>query len=82
MRFGHTKAMKTLTVNAEIRKRSPKWINLKTPSMRLRVDGRKRIFSLNAVKTLTSDVRASLFHRVALKQRLQAQIDSACALGV
>ena len=41
----HTKTMKTLTVNAQIRKRSPKWINLKTPFMRLRVDGRKRIFS-------------------------------------
>ena len=41
----HTKTMKTLTVNALIRKRSPKWINLKTPFMRLRVVGRKRIFS-------------------------------------
>jgi len=60
--------------------------------MRLRVDGRKSIFSQNAVKTLTSDVSASLFYRVrfqdgvldtkALKQRLQAQIDSACAFGV
>ena len=46
---------------------------------------------VNAVKTLTSDVSASLFYRVrfqdgvldnkALKQRLQAQIDSACAFG-
>ena len=26
----HTKTMKTLTVNALIRKRTPKWINLKT----------------------------------------------------
>ena len=41
----HTKTMKTLIVNVSIRKRSPKWINLKTPFMRLRVDGRKRIFS-------------------------------------
>ena len=31
------------------------------------------------MKTLTSDVSASLFYRVALKQRLQAQIDNACA---
>ena len=37
---------------------------------------------VNAVKILTSDVSASLFYRVALKQRLQAQIDSACAFGV
>ena len=29
------------------------------------------------MKTLTSDVSASLFYRVALRQRLQAQIDSA-----
>ena len=35
----HMKTMKTLTVNALIRKRSPKWINLKTPSMCLRVVG-------------------------------------------
>ena len=45
--------------------------------MRLRV----YIF-VNAVKTLTSDVSASVFYQVALKQRLQAQIDSACTFGV
>ena len=37
---------------------------------------------VNAVKTLTSNVNASLFYRVALKQRLQAQIDGACTFGV
>ena len=31
-------------------KRSPKWINLKTPFMRLPVDGRKRIFSQTLLK--------------------------------
>ena len=34
------------------------------------------------MKTLASDISASLFYPVALKQRLQAQIDNACAFGV
>ena len=32
------------------------------------------------MKTLTSDVSASLFYRVAVKQRLQAQIDTQARL--
>ena len=37
---------------------------------------------VNVVKTLTSDVSASLFYWVVLKQRLQAPIDCPCALCV
>ena len=46
----HTYAMKTITENATIRKRSPEWNFLKTLFNRFRVDRQKRNFS----KTQTS----------------------------
>ena len=48
--------------------------------MRLRGDGRKRIF-VNAVKTLTSDVSASLFYRVRFHDGVHTSVElcHACA---
>ena len=41
----HTYPVKTVTENASFQKRFPEWRFLKTPTSRLRVNGRKRRFS-------------------------------------
>ena len=43
--------------------------------MRFRVDGGKRIFLVNAVKTLTSDVSASLFYRVRFQYGVHTSVE-------
>ena len=49
--------------------------------MRLRVDGRKPYIFVNAVKTLTSDVSASLFYRVRFQDGVHTSVGlcHACA---
>ena len=45
--------------------------------MRVRVDGRLPYIFVNAVKTLTSDVSASLFYRVRFQDGVHTSVGSA-----